>query len=395
MGRLLAAAALVIAGCAAPTPAATSTSSAVAPPTAAAATAAPTAAPATPTPAPTPKPKFPAGLYIVRPSLQHPGGTVELVEPAGTLPAIELVGVGWDVRADAIVGSSPQQDGVTLYYPDGTKREVKIPGIYQIGRAALSPDATQVLVQGSQTKVTIGPTPPPVGTVLAVDTVWIADLATGAVRRIGDAPDPSNTATQSELPVWFPSGDRVAYWTTENQCLVIKVRDTATAKDVLTIRKNGTSGCYQPQRGILDGPRFHVAVSADSSKILIPGQMQVYDARTGTLIADVHKQVMDGLAAAGYKPDARFPGQAGGGTFPLDGTFAPDGKTIAFDGAVEKDGAFGVLLCKINVDGTGFSVHKGPFAVEPRFSNNHNFSQVLPRWLTSSASSASAAASGS
>lgn len=51
-----------------------------------------------------------------------------------------------------------------------------------------------------------------------------------------------------------------------------------------------------------------------------------------------------------------------------------------FDGAVEKDGQFGVILCRIDLGGTGFSVLRPPVQVDPRFSNNHDYSQVLPRW---------------
>jgi hypothetical protein len=355
---------LVIAGCAGGPSASAPTPSAAAPSTAA--SSAPSAAPATP--APTPSPAFPSGIYFIRPSPLHPGGTVELVGAPATsrLPAIELFGPGWDIRTAAAVGGTPQNDGVTLFLPDGTKREVKIPGLFNIVRPALSPDAKQVFVQASQDRT--------------LDTVWIVDLATLAVRRIGDLPKAGDPSTQSEQPAWFPSGDRVAYWAAESGCLVIKVREAATAKDLLTIRRGGTTGCYQPQRGVLDGPRFHVSVSLDSSRILIPGQLQVYDASSGALLADAHQKALDGLAAAGFKPDTRFPGAAGAGTFPLDGSLSPDNTQIVFDGSVEKDGQPGVYLFKINVDGSGFTVLMGPIAADPKFSNNFNFSQLLPRW---------------
>lgn len=334
---------------------------------AAVATASPAAA------APTARARFPSGLYAIRPSLERPSGIVELVDPAAaSLPRIEVFGVSWDVHPDLIVGSTGRRTGVTLFFPDGTSRELPIAGLYRVNRPSLSPDAKQVFVQATET---IDPAAD------LGDTVFIVDLATGAFRRIGDRP--TSPSTQSEMPLWLPSGDRVAYWTTENNCLVIKIRDAATAQDVVTIRKNGTSGCYQPQRGILDGPRFHIAASADSSRLLIVGQMQVYDTKAGALVADVHQRALDGLAAAGYKPDARFPGQAGAGTFPLSGTFSPDGTQIVFDGAVEKEGQFGAILCRINVDGTGFTVLRPPVQVEPKFSNNHNFSQLWPRWLAS------------
>lgn len=201
----------------------------------------------------------------------------------------------------------------------------------------------------------------------------------GGGQRVDRRDKASGPSTQSEMPLWA-SADRVAYWTTETSCLVIKIRDAATAQDVVTIRRNGTSGCYQPQRGVLDGPRFHIAASAAGTRLLIVGQLQVYDTKTGALLADVHQQALDGLSAAGYKPDARFPGAGGAGTFPLAGTFSPDGKQLVFDGAVEKAGELGVGLFRINLDGSGFTVLRPPVQVEPKFSNNHNFSQLLPRW---------------
>ncbi len=343
-------------------------SAAVTPPPTIAKTASPS-----PTPAPTPKPTFPPGLHVARPALDHPGGTLELLEGTATLQQkLEFAGVGYDISADLFVSTTFTE--LVLVRTDGTRQQVKVPGLYALGRPSLSPDAKQVLLQATSSSFTPAP-----GVQRPLDdTVWIVDLATGASRRIGDVP--TSPATQGEQPVWFPSGDRVAYWTTEDNCLVIKVRDVATARDLLTIRRGGVSGCYQPQRGILDGPRFHVSVSHDSARILIPGQMQLYDAKTGALVGDIHQKVLDGVAAAGYKPDARFPGAAGGGTLPLSAAFSPDDKQIAFDGAVEKDGAYGVALFRINVDGTNFTVLRPLVQVEPKLSNGHNYSQLLPHW---------------
>lgn len=364
-----AAAMLVAAACAGPAAAPASSA-----PVAAATSAAPTSVPATPTPPPpTPKPTFPAGLYVVKPALDHPGGTLELLESTTKLPRpLDFVGVGYDISADLFISTT--FDGFVLVRPDGSTQQLKVPGLYALGRPSLSPDSKQVFVQATASAFT----PAPGASRPEDDTVWIVDLATGASRRIGDAP--TSPATQGEQPVWLPSGDRVAYWTSEDQCLVIKVRDAATAKDVLTIRRGGVTGCYQPQRGILDGPRFHISVSHDSSRILSVGQMQLYDSKTGALVGDIHQNVLDGVAAAGYKPDTRFPGAAGAGTLPLSAAFSPDDKQIAFDGAVEKDGQFGVALFRINVDGTGFTVLRPPVPVTPSFSNNHNFSQLLPHW---------------
>lgn len=320
-----------------------------------------TAAPATP------KPTFPRGIYVVRPALGRPGGELEVQD--GILPRkVDFGGIGYDV-ADDLVISAPGE-GLVLHHADGRDERVAVPGLFAIGRPSLSPDAKQVAVQATETRPVPGAVP--------LFTIYVIEIATGKWRRI--APVPLTADGQSELPFWSPGGDRIAHWGTRDQCLVIRVRDAASGSDVLTIGRGGTAGCYQPERGILDGPRFHVSISRDSSRILIPGQLQVYDAKSGALLADVHQRALDALAAAGYKPDGRYPGQAGAGTFPLDGALSPDNRQIVFDGAVERAGQFGVLLCRIDLDGTGFTVLRVPVQVEPRHSNFHNFSQLLPRW---------------
>lgn len=304
---------------------------------------------------------------MVRPALGRPGGELEILD--GTLPRrVDFGGIGYDVGRDFVI--STPGDGLVLHHADGKDERVAVPGLFALGRPSLSPDAKHVAVQATETRPAPGSVP--------LFTVYTVEIATGKWRRI--APIPAAPDAQSELPFWYPSGDRIAHWGTREQCLVIRVRDAATGNEVIAIGRNGTAGCYQPERGVLDGPRFHVSVSRDSSRLLIPGQLQVYDAKTGALLADAHQRALDALAAAGYKPDARYPGQAGAGTFPLDGALSPDSRQIVFDGAVEKAGQFGVLLCRIDVDGTGFTVLRGPVQVEPRHSNFHNFSQLLPRW---------------
>jgi hypothetical protein len=364
-------------------PAATVTSG---PSTTPAATVAQTARPATaaPTAAPTPKPKFPHGLYIVRPSLQHPGGTLEALEADGPLPvSVEFFGSGYDVNDDYVIAAAqptgPGQPGaLTLFGADGSRRNIPLTGLFGgPGRPSLSPDGKFVVVQATETP--IDPTTP----LPKFLTAYVIDLSSGAFRRLV-APGTREVAEGRELPRWFPSGDRILYQTndfsggSQEGCDVIRVVDAATGQQLMQLGRNGPTGCFTPSPAT--GPRFHAEPSLDSSLVLVPGQMQIYDAKTFRLIADIRPQVLAGLAAAGYKPDTRFPGQGNGGTFPLDGTFSSDNKRIVFDGAVEKDGQFGVILCQVNVDGNGFSVLRPPVPVEPRFSNNHNYSQVLPHW---------------
>ncbi len=249
----------------------------------------------------------------------------------GTLPtALQFVGIGYEVSADFAVFSTPDMSALMIVRPDGSSTRVDVPGLYRIGRPSLSGDGTRVAVQASETQIAPGDPNP------QADTVYVVDLPGGTWHRVGAAPTMGDGSTQSEQPAFFPSG--------------------------------------------LDGPRFHVAVSADSTKIVIPGQMQIYNATTGALLADLHQAVMAGLALAGYQPDSRFPGAAGAGTFPLSGSFSPDGRFIAFDGAVQKGGVYGEVLARIGVDGQGFTVLTGSIPADPKYSNNFNFSELLPRW---------------
>ena len=331
-----------------------------------------------------PKGVFPAGLYYVQPALDHPGGKIRILN--GTIPRdVDFTAQGFDVSPDFIAtaeyDSDSQMSDIVLWRADGSTQRVAVaPGLYGVTRPSLSPDATRVAVQATETPFT------PPSNMPQYLSVYIIELATGKWTRL--VPLSSDPATGNELPKWFPSSDRIAHqgieFVDENgsqtACQVIRVYDVASALPVLTIRRNGTTGCYQPINGVEEGPRFHFAVSQDSARLIIVGEMQIYDAKTGSLLSDIHQKVMDALSAAGYTPDARFPGQGGGGTFPLDGTFSPDGKSIVFDGAVQKNGAYGVLLMQVNTDGTGFTILQGPIQVTPEFSNNHNYSQVNPNW---------------
>jgi hypothetical protein len=369
MRGLVLTAAILIASCGSPAAAPSSTPLAIATPTLT-----PTAAPTA-----TPKPKFPHGLYVVMPSLQHPGGTIDVLEASGPLPVkVEFFGNGYDVSEEFIVAGTPQNDGLTLFFADGTQRKVVAHGIFALGRPSLSPDGKFAVVQATQTQ------PTPDAPMPKFLTDWIVELATGNVHQL-IPPGTREFAEGRELPKWFPTGDRILYQTNDftsgvpSGCDVIRVLDAGTAVTLFTIGANGPSGCFVPMPGTT-GPRFHAEPSLDGTRILIPGQMQLYDGKSGQLVADLRAQTLAGLGAAGYKPDTRFPGQGNGGTFPLDGSLSPDNKAITFDGAVEKDGQFGVLLCRINVDGTGFTVLRPPVQVMPMFSNNHNYSQVLPHW---------------
>jgi len=257
---------------------------------------------------------------------------------------------------------------------------VDLPGSFRwFDTPAVSPDGTQVAVQAVETPV--NPPAPP-----QFFTVYVINLADGSWRQL--VPKNSNPMTGNELPEWLTTGDAIAHQAIGDYalspdgtgCDIFRIVDATTGAERLTIRNDGTSGCYRPVRGVLDGPRFHMTFTRDAKKLLVVGQMRTYDTATGALLSDIHANVLAALAAAGYAPDERFPGQGGGGTFPLDGSFSPDGSQIVFDGAVQKDGSYGVLLMRINADGTGFTILAGPIDVSPQFSNNHNYSQLNPLW---------------
>jgi hypothetical protein len=321
-------------------------------------------------PAAAPPKVFPAGIYYVKPSPAAPGGRVQLL--GGKLPTIRT-GIGFDIGTHTLV-TTDNGSTINVYSPAGALRRVPVKGLYAIVRPTLSPDEKQVAVQATETPVAGGRP--------AFLTIYVVNLSNGTWRRL--APRPAVPEPGAEMPEWISRTSLIAHWAAEDGCLVVTVRAAATGADRVTIRERGTTGCYQPRRGILDGPRFHLASSSNGKRLLVPGQMQVYDVATGALVADLHEAALAGLTSAGYEPDSRFPGQAGGGTFPLDADFSPDGKQIVFDGGVQRNGAFGVLLMRINIDGTGFTVLGGPLQANPSFSNGHNFSHVTPVWFRAS-----------
>jgi len=104
---------LVATACAAP---ATTTT---AQPVPASATATATAAAQTVAPTATPRPKFPHGLYFVRPSLQHPGGTLEVIEADAPLPVnVEFFGTGGRSEENRSLGFRPafmDRDTLAVY----------------------------------------------------------------------------------------------------------------------------------------------------------------------------------------------------------------------------------------------------------------------------------------
>lgn len=308
-----------------------------------------------------------SGLLQAEPSLQHPGGVVRSDGDA-TL-AEEMFGQGFDVNPRVLVWADFRSGELVVRSADGTSRRVRPSGLHAIARPSLSPDGTEVVVQATETPVAPGSPPQNL-------TVYAVNLSSGAFRRL--VPPPADPGNGNEVPEWLPGGNAVAYRGAEGECQVVAIVDATSGAERLRIRAGGTSGCFQSSSAT--GPRFHLTANHDGSRLLVVGQMQTYDSQTGALVSDVRARVLEGLAAAGFAPDNRFPGQGNGGTFPLDGSISYDGQSIYLDGAVRRvsDGATGFVVARVAADGSGFELVKGPYPFEPMFTNGANFSQINP-----------------
>ena len=98
------------------------------------------------------------------------------------------------------------------------------------------------------------------------------------------------------------------------------------------------------------------------------------------LNGEAGKKVLAALQDNGYAPDTRFHGQASLGTFPMDADFSPDGNHIVFDGAVEKNGEFGLIIFSMTTSGDNITSLTDMIEANPAFSNGNNYSQLNPNW---------------
>jgi len=316
-------------------------------------TKAPTAEPSSPAVT-----RFPAGIYFLTPDLEAPTGRLTLL--GGRTPVdVDAPVVGFDLRADSVAFPALGGNVITIVGADGTTREVTLqPPADCIGHLARSPDGTQAVVMGS-----VGGCPP--GRPPSNIDIFLADLGTGSTEALVEGPH------NEEFPEWSPAGDRISYF----------IGDPALA------RPGGKNlALYDPFAKVPAGGAHDLGVdqtafSKDGALVLSGHTLSVYDVATGGRTARLRAAARRGLARAGYRLDTRFPGQAGGGTFPLDGDFSPDGKSIVFDGSVRRGRTYGMLLCRIDIDGSNFEVLAGPFPVEPGFTNNLNWSSLNPTWL--------------
>ena len=256
-------------------------------------------------------------------------------------------GLGFDIRSDVAVFTDGEK--VVLVDPGGRKRQVSVPGLYQIVRPSFSPDGKRVAVQATDS-------PPGPSEDL---NIYVIDLETGEAQRI------SFLAVNEESPEWFPTDDRIVYSSFDPQKgISAHVYDLNAGAEVLAF----------------DGGGIHLAVSPDGRLIFNPQLVRMYDATTGELVADLRIKVLAALDAQGYQLDERYAGQAGRGTFPLNADFSPDGQRIVLDGAVQRDGIFGIVLFSMTIQGNDLTPLTGLIEVDPAQTNFNNFSHLNPVW---------------
>lgn len=344
-GMRLAFAVLVLAslaGCAAGPARDTTPETAQPTPTPAGTTPEPTPADATPTPprgTPIP-PAFPAGVIFRDPT------TSRLQALEGGAPRVDLMPGGFDIRV-GLLAQGDNQNAIRLVVGE-TVRPLFVQ-LNHVARLSLSPNASHAVVQA---------TTAPRGAPPDQFDVFTVDMQTGATTKLSDAP------YNDESPEWSPDGGLIAWSSFSPE----------EGIDLHLARPDGTA-----HRVIDDAGAIHLAFSPDGTRILDAGRMRIIDL-DGNVVADLRDEALAGLRAAGYEPDTRYPGQADRGTFPLDGAFSPDGERIVFDGAAVKDGAYGVVIATMRVDGTAFEIVAGPFAVRPETTNRLNYSETNPMW---------------
>ena len=243
------------------------------------------------------------------------------------------------------------QDTVRIAAPNGSLQRVRAPGLYQMGRASLSPDGARVAVQASE-----DPRVPP-GSL----NIYVVELANGQWRRI------SNLPVNEESPRWFPQSNKLAYSSFDPASGIdLHIYDWSQQREVQVARNAG---------GI------SVAISPDERTLFEPGLMRLYSLTSTQMMIDLRPAVIAAIVRAGYEIDTRYPGQANRGTAMLDATFSPDGAFIIFDSAVKRGDQYGNIIAQMTTQGSDFRVLQDMIPVNPAFSNLNNYSQLNPIWL--------------
>jgi photosystem II stability/assembly factor-like uncharacterized protein/Tol biopolymer transport system component len=263
---------------------------------------------------------------------------------------IQLIPGNFSISPEHVVFTD-NQDTVHLVSPAGAVQRARAQGLYQMGRASLSPDGARVAVQASE-----DPRVPP-GSL----NIYVVELASGQWRRISALP------VNEESPRWFPRSNRIAYSSFDPDAgLDLHIYDWVQQREVQVIR--GAGG-------------ISVAISPDERMLFEPSLVRLYNLASGQMTADLRPAVIAALTRAGYEMDTRYPGQANRGTAMLDATFSPDGTAIVFDSAVKRGDRYGNIIAQISTQGADFRVLQDMLPVNPAFSNLNNYSQVNPVWL--------------
>jgi len=236
----------------------------------------------------------------------------------------------------------------------GEAHRVTYKGSYNTA-PSFSPDCRYVAVQASAT-------PDIVGGVEDLN-IYIVDLDTGVVRRIGALP------YNEESPRFFPVGNRLAYSSfSPTEGVNLHVYDFDVDAEVLLAQGEGA---------------LQIAISPDGSRIFDPRTMRMYDAVSGAVTLDLLAPIAAALPQAGFDFDTRFrdePGTPNRGMYPLDASFSPDGLEVVLDWAVRRGPDFGNILVKLRLATRQMTVVSDLAPTNPEFTNHNNFSQLNPLW---------------
>ncbi len=286
--------------------------------------------------------RYQPGIYYQLPnSNEH---TASLVRLNGSSSLQRTPGNGFDIRKDLMVFGDP--DGIILVKPDGTSRRLAT-GLFYIDRPSFSPDGKKIAVQASST-YSEGPIPNGLG-------IFVVDLQTGTTEKI------STLDYNQENPVWFPHQNKIAYGSySPTVGIRIHIYDYDAKKEIIQF----------------DQKAFHQAVSPDGKLLFNTLMARLYYSENGTQIADLKTKIIQGIGKLGYVVDTRYPGQANLGTLSLSSVFSQDGKNILFDGAVEKNGRYGIVVFNMTIQSGELTAMTGLIADNPDYTNKHNYSPL-------------------
>ncbi len=294
---------------------------------------------------------FDKGIYYRTPNFQDPTAILSRVDsPLNT--QIVMTPVSFDIRPDSAVYAN--DDTLYLVSPDGSKKTIKVPNLYQMARPAFSPDGKRVAVQATPISHPPGQTADP-----GELKIFVISLDTGTPVQISP---PSNVPNES--PTWFKQSNKVVYSSFSATVGVdLHVYDVDKSQEILLIPGAGWHG---------------IAVSKDDRLLLVPNSMRVYNLQTGAMVSDLRSVISAGIVQTGWQLQTGV----GDSKSPFwDGSWSPDGTQFVFDVAVQRNGQTGAVIFTTNADGSSVVVKTNLFSLNPAFSNNLNFSQLDPRWF--------------